>query len=127
MINLNNFSEFDELNTTVVHIDTNDNREEIKKFIATCIDGEYDKLGGVHNNILNIDITKNDYYDREKIDPTDLDTYTYFPYRIELGPKDEGVGKESFVESVRELLEKLKSGGFRPALSAYFEDEIPGY
>lgn len=127
MIDIYNPSEFDKLNSTTIHCDTKDSRDGLTKIITEIMDGKVDDLDYVHNDTINLQVWDNDYYDRKKIDPEDLDTYTYFPYRIEIGPKDEKVERKVFIEEVRRLLKELKAEGFRPALSADFEDEIPGY
>ena len=76
---------------------------------------------------LDIDLDKHDAYDAEKADPLDLDTYMYYPYLLDVGPLDNSVDAEYFIQRVKELLEFLKKNQFSPALSADFEQEIPGY
>ncbi|MGH7142936.1 MAG: hypothetical protein ACRD22_08935 [Terriglobia bacterium] len=99
-------------------------RSFIVQLVVRNISGRFERFGGISTSILDIDIRKNDEYNKEFMDSRE-DGFLFYPFYIDvnyLAPDR----KDDTVQAVKALIDVLAENDMHGVTSGSIEGDLPG-
>ena len=103
-----------------IYADSDTPREDLIQVVSASINGTR-QLRTVESDSLEADILSNEDFDPTK--RNEKDAFLFYRHYLDVFPKA-GASREEFISSVRILISKLKSNGYKAVPACDFEQEL---
>lgn len=100
--------------------------EKLITLIAQILEGSKSGIGSIESEIFEVDLDKNDEYSEEDMRNADrLDAFLYYPYTLDIEPKNNIVDREKYIDGIAKFIERLSESGIQVVTACDFEEKLP--
>jgi hypothetical protein len=105
-----------------VYLDSALSKHAVLAHLADWVAGQV-SMRTITANAFEVDVVANEDFDESRAQRA-KDGFLFYRYYLDIEPRS-GVPEEEYVEAVRRLLTKVRSGDMRAVASCDFEDQLP--
>jgi hypothetical protein len=105
-----------------IYVDTDINIEQLKDKISMMVSGEKQLFRTIITSFGEIDVNKNEDFDRKKV--LESDGFIYSKYYLDIEPKG-NIEQQNYIQGISDLLQNLWNSGFKSVAACDFEEELP--